>query len=131
MKSKTVYFLITLILTSILISCGKQDAPENLIEEAKMVDILTEVQLAESEVSRLSLQSYDSAVVAFEYLKAEILEKYNVDSLAYINSYEYYGQHPREFSLIFQDVEAKLKEMESEESEKEIEQQETERPTYQ
>ncbi|WP_055146227.1 DUF4296 domain-containing protein [Jiulongibacter sediminis] len=126
MKFKTYYFLITLLFAS----CGKPDAPDNLIDESTMVNILTELQLAESEVGRLSLQSYDSAVVAFQFSKAETLKKYGVDSLAYITSYNYYGEHPREFSFIFQDVEARLKELEDQQKGGRIERKENERPTY-
>ncbi|UBM57572.1 DUF4296 domain-containing protein [Marinilongibacter aquaticus] len=101
-------------------SCQPNDGPKDLIAEDKMIDIMTELQVAESRVGRLNLRTYDSSVVAFQYLQDKVFEKYKVDSTQYIESYDYYGEHPKQFADIFERVEDKIKDMEVEASDGKI-----------
>lgn len=110
MVKNTFLFVLALFLSA----CNSDDKPDGLIARDKMVDIITELQLLEAKVSRLSLSSYDSSMVAFNFLQKEILDKHKVDSLQYAESFGYYSTKPRYFSEMFDEAEQKLKKMEDE-----------------
>ncbi len=107
----------SILILFLCVSCGLQDRPNDFIPEDKMIDVLAGIQLVESEVSRLSLRSYDSSIVAFEFLKDSVLNHHGIDSAQYVNNYDYYGKHPKEFAKIWAGVEAFLKEEERKEQE--------------
>ncbi|MGR3811369.1 DUF4296 domain-containing protein [Jiulongibacter sp. NS-SX5] len=109
--------LVLLLFTLGILACRDSSVPENLIEEDEMVEILTELQKTESELSRLNLKSYDSAVVAMDYLRGQILKERGEDTSSYFASYDYYGSRPKEFARIFERVEERLKDLEAEQSE--------------
>lgn len=106
-----------LIITTLSLSCGDANAPEDLIERSKMVQVLTDIQITEAKLSRLSVRSFDSTVVAFNYLQAQIFDQYEVDSAAYIHSYEYYAGRPELFAEMFEQVEDNIAKLENEERE--------------
>lgn len=79
-----------------------------------MVGLLAETHVLESKVGRFSLNSYDSSSVAFIYLQKKLWEKYEVDSVTYNESYDYYAKYPKIFESIYTKVEGRLEEMEVE-----------------
>ncbi len=83
--------------------------PENLIPDDKMADILTEVHLAESQVSRLSLRAVDSSNIAYKHLESRIFKKFGVDTATYRKSYIFYSSHPADMEIIYKRVTEKLK----------------------
>jgi hypothetical protein len=95
-------------------ACSQSDVPDNLIPEEVMINVLTETHLLEARVGRLSLNTYDSASVAFVYLQKELWNKYDIDSLSYVQSYDYYGMYPKRFAELYQKVEDRLTQMEEE-----------------
>ncbi|MFT6880195.1 MAG: hypothetical protein ACI9QN_002197 [Arcticibacterium sp.] len=95
-------------------ACSQTDIPENLIPEELMIDVLTETHLLEARVGRFNVNTYDSASVAFIYLQKELWNKYDIDSLSYVQSYDYYGKYPKKFKEIYQKVEDGLTKMEEE-----------------
>ncbi len=106
----TVLFL----LASFFYACSPTDVPDNLIPQEEMIEVLTETHLLEARVGRLSVNTYDSARVAFVYLHDELLEEHGVDSLIYAESYNYYGRNPKNFAEMYQKVEDKLTQLEEE-----------------
>ncbi|WP_341226561.1 DUF4296 domain-containing protein [uncultured Arcticibacterium sp.] len=102
-----------LVLALFFMSCGNEDAPENLISEEVMVDLICETHILESKVGRMNLNSYDSSHVAFQYLQKKLWEEKGVDSLQYNESYEYYAKYPKLFTEIYQKVEDNLEAMEN------------------
>lgn len=80
------------------------ERPDKLIPADKMADILTEVHLAESRVSRLGLRSVDSSNVVYKHLEKGIYQKFGVDTAAYNRSYIYYSSHPREMEAVYKRV---------------------------
>jgi hypothetical protein len=107
-----VLFIKTLVLASFFIACGNGDEPDNLIDKEKMIELLTETHILEAKVGRLSVNEYDSANVAFQYLQERLWEKQDVDSLSYNESYNYYAKYPKEFSEMYERVEENLVELE-------------------
>ena len=90
-------------------SCGRylEDAPSELIPPDKMARILAKIHQYEIQTSRMTFNSYDSSLVAFEFLKSETLKKYKVDSAQFRISYEYYAARPQLFYEIYDDIENK------------------------
>lgn len=78
--------------------------PDNLIPADKMAQILTEVHLAESRVSKLGLSAADSSAMVYKRLERQIYKKLNVDTAAYNRSYTYYAANPAELEAIYKVV---------------------------
>lgn len=99
------------VLTGLVMACGPtgDERPDKLIPADKMADILTEVHLAESRVSRLGLASVDSSNLVYKHLERGIYKKFGVDTSAYSNSYIYYASHPREMEGVYKRVVENLK----------------------
>lgn len=82
--------------------------PTNILSEAKMVDIMIDVRIAEGQVNGLSL-SQDSAQSLYEYLENKIFETHEIDSAEYVQSYEYYMLNPMKMLRITDTVIDSLK----------------------
>ncbi len=102
---------------TVLTGCTDKNAPDNLISKSEMIEILTEIQVTEARLSRLNVRSFDSTVVAFNYLQSQIFEKHGVDSMAYVNSYTYYASRPDQFAEMFGKVEENIQELETKSNE--------------
>lgn len=92
---------------TLCISCGSyfEGAPKDLITPDKMAQILAKIHQYEIQTSRINFQAYDSSLVAFEYLKEKTLKEFDVDSMQYRKSYEYYASRPDLFFKIYEDIE--------------------------
>ncbi|AKD53717.1 DUF4296 domain-containing protein [Spirosoma radiotolerans] len=82
--------------------------PENLISEAKMADILTEVHMAEARISRINLRSVDSSQIVYKRLENQIFKKFGVDTATYRKSYIFYSSHPADMEAIYKQVTEEL-----------------------
>ena len=85
------------------------EQPDNLIPETRMATILTEIHLAESQVSRIGLGSLDSSNIVYKRLEGQIFRKFKVDTNAYNRSYVYYSSHPRQMETIYKQIVENLK----------------------
>lgn len=86
-------------------ACSNGPAPpDNLISRENMVQILSDVHLAEQRVSGLRMNTQDSSLIVFESFEQKILKKYGADTAAYRVSYIYYMAHPDQFKDIYQGV---------------------------
>ena len=99
-----------LLLAGLLAGCEAPEdkRPDGLIPEDRMAQILTEIHLTESTVSRLNLVGVDSANMAYKHLERQVFRKFQVDTAAYTRSYIYYSSHPREMEAIYKQVVEKL-----------------------
>lgn len=102
------WYLLSLLL---LLGCQapEDQKPDDLISEDRMVDILTEVHLAESQTSRLSLGSIDSSRVAYKHIETKLFQKMKVDTSVYSRSFIFYSSHPKYMERIYQNVVDRLK----------------------
>ena len=83
--------------------------PDNLMPESRMAEILTEIHLAESRVSRLGLGSADSSNIVYKRLEKQIFQKFQVDTSAYNKSYVYYSSHPSQMETIYKHITENLR----------------------
>ena len=100
------FSLLLLLVTSLMASsCDEEmDKPKNLISESEMIQILTEVQIAEAKIGKLSLLSVDSSNLAYQKLESTIFKKYKTDSAAYKRSFNFYAIQPEIWAKIYEGV---------------------------
>ena len=95
-------FLVILILMAT--SCAKSDKkPENLLSKEKIVSILIDVHILESEIQTLRV-SKDSSQLLFNTFERELFEKHQVDKEVYKKSFEYYLEGVKEMEKIYEAV---------------------------
>ncbi|SKB54529.1 protein of unknown function [Salegentibacter holothuriorum] len=76
------------------------EKPENLIPEEKMVDIITEISLLQS-ARNFSKRIYESTgIKGQEY----VFEKYNIDSIQFKRSNDYYADNYETYQRIYDSV---------------------------
>lgn len=100
-------------ITMIFAGCNKEETPpEGTLSEDKMADILTDIHIAESRVTRLQLKSLDSSILIFDRLKQEVWKKNKVDTVVYRNSYSFYMTHPQYMTRIYENVAKQIEQRE-------------------
>jgi hypothetical protein len=97
-------FLLSILFITLLAGCENKkteiEIPENLIAKEKMIEILTEIQLAEAAIS-LSPLSHIDAVTRFKKYEGEIFAKHKVDSLTYFSSFRYYAAKGKTLQYLY------------------------------
>jgi len=95
------YFLPFLLLTA----CQNRgpEAPENLIEQDKMYQMLLEIHMAEGKVDEL-VMTREQKQAYFNAYEHKIYEKYGVDSATYRQSYDYYMHDLGIMASFYQDL---------------------------
>ena len=104
LKRLLAYFAIILLATA----CYKYDKPkkpENLISKDKMVDIIMDVRLLSSAngKNKTTLEKNNLQAEAYVY------KKYNIDSLQFLLSNNYYAYYVDDYKAIYDKVEDSLK----------------------
>ncbi|GAB3747950.1 DUF4296 domain-containing protein [Spirosoma pomorum] len=82
--------------------------PDNLLPEETMVNVLTDIHLAEARVGQMGLRSQDSSNIVYMRLEKQIFQKYKLDTARYNASYRYYSTHPREMEAVYKVITARL-----------------------
>ena len=98
----------------LFLSCSENSKPpQDILGQEKMAEILVDIHLAESRVSKMNLHSMDSSVVVFNKLQKDIWAKYEVDSSLYNKSYAYYASNPEAMNSLYEIVTQRLGETDS------------------
>ncbi len=105
------HWVIILILILSILGCQNVERPEkpkNLISKEKMVDVLTEAYLANA------ARSVNNQAIIDKGIKVDslIFKKFEVDSVQFAKSNDYYAADINMYLDIFQKVEARLVAME-------------------
>jgi hypothetical protein len=102
-------FLALGLLCFFLICCKSKEVPNTLIQPDKMAKILFDIHIADSFVSTITKP--DSAKkVSAAYYKG-IYKKYQVDSVSYTRSMDYYYKHPEVLTDVYDTVKRNLQQM--------------------
>lgn len=80
-----------------------QSAPENLLTKEQMINIMTELHMAEAKTSTARLPS-DSAHMLFLHLQERVMLKYNTDTAQYNSSYKWYAENVKQMDEIYSAV---------------------------
>lgn len=102
----------TLVLLSIILflfSCAKEEKPDYLWDEELFVDVLTEVQLAES-IIRLTYNRVGDTIYDPDSIYAAALQKMGVTIDEYDSNYNYYLDRPKRFEEVYEKVIIRLSE---------------------
>ncbi len=96
----------SLVLMISLLSCNENllEKPDNLIPEAKMVEVLKDLAIVNAAKSTNLAVLHDNDIEPMPY----IFEKYHIDSLQFVESDRYYASLPVEYERIYKKVESKL-----------------------
>lgn len=84
----------------LLSACSKNKAPEGVLTEKEMVNVMTELYLAEEKANRLSIPS-DSVRKIFPMFSARALEKAGVSDTVFRKSLNYYMDEPEKLENIY------------------------------
>ena len=79
---------------------GKQPRPVGILSAEEMVEMYSEMYLAEEKVNRLALPR-DSANKVFKVIEQKVFEKNKVADSVFRQSINYYMNHPREMEQIY------------------------------
>jgi hypothetical protein len=92
------------ILPIFLFSCGKKNSntvPENILSKEKMVQVLTDIHIAEAEMSLGAFpDSSSKEKISFQ----KIFEKEQITKEQYETSLSFYIDHPEMLNEIYQEV---------------------------
>ena len=95
-----------LLILTLCVSCNKNtyEAPENLIEEDQMVEVLSEFMLlnAAKGINKKILEQH------IEDPSQYIFDQFNIDSLQFVNSNTYYANNNEVYASIYKGLEQKL-----------------------
>lgn len=91
----------------LMVSCQNVDRmkkPKNLIPQDKMVDVLVEVSLLQA------ARNYNKVMLEEKGINPEryIWDKYDIDSLQFATSSQYYAQNYRQYERIYDQAKEKL-----------------------
>ena len=100
-----------ILLTIGLTACSSDEKPENLLDQDRMVNIMTDIHLIEAEINNIHLQHQDSSVFMYQKLKVKMLKKYNTDTSVFNASFKYYVLNPDKMKPIYAEVKKKLEEI--------------------
>lgn len=91
----------------VLMSCQdieRKPKPDDLIAEDKMVDVLVDISLFHGARSYNKALLKEKGIQPYNYL----WEKYKIDSTRFLESNNYYSDHPKQYEKIYEQVKIKL-----------------------
>ncbi|WP_165824060.1 DUF4296 domain-containing protein [Pseudochryseolinea flava] len=90
-----------LIIGLILFGCASKEAvPAGILTSEEMVEMYSEMYLAEEKVNRMGLPR-DSAVKVFKIIERKVFEKTKVSDTVFRQSIHYYMDRPLEMEQIY------------------------------
>ena len=98
--------VITACLVLILcVSCGGEKIPEGVMLPAQMPALLTDMHLADGQLASMPI---DSARMRREGYYQAIFQRYDIDSVTFRKSIEFYSSRPYLMNEFYEDVEKQL-----------------------
>lgn len=107
MKRLLLLFFIIIFLNA----CKSDDRPEGVLGKDEMIEVLTNVHLADGYASALYTDSSRNKIAA---MYQSIYKKYNTDSVGIRRSLEYYSRNPAELKTMYETIVKDLESLEKE-----------------
>lgn len=123
MKRLLLLFFVIIFLNA----CKSDDRPEGVLEKKTMIEVLTNVHLADGYASSLYSDSSRNTIAA---MYGSIYKKYNTDSLGIRKSLEYYSRNPAELKAMYETIVKNLEALEKEQRLIEEKKQQQEQDAY-
>ena len=105
MKRLILVFLILIF----FIACGKRTPKQRIIEQDKMVSVLTDIHLVDGYLT--SFVQADTLKQKASNLYTAVYKHHKIDSLTYKRSLEYYSRDPKVLDTIYDQVGEKLEQL--------------------
>lgn len=83
-----------------LFACIREDRPEYLVPQEKLVPFLADVYSTEAKVTGMTL-ARDSAEVLFSLAERRLFEMHSINDSLYRLTMQYYLGHPREMGELY------------------------------
>jgi hypothetical protein len=83
-----------------LSSCGKSNAPEGVISEDKMVELMVDIHMAEGYVSSFPIH-FDSSRKLYPLFETEVFRKHEIPDSVFLESLIYYMRDTRLMNRIY------------------------------
>jgi hypothetical protein len=90
-------------------ACTRDKAPAGILENEKMISVLTDIHLVDS---YLSTSRYDTTTQPASNYKKMVYKKYGIDSVQFQKSLRYYSRRPELLDTMYYQVLQKLDRME-------------------
>ena len=91
------------IIILVAISCSSERPPNSILDQHEMINYLIDLHLAEAAVQNLRLKG-DTAKIVFAVKEKHLLKEHNITDTIFINSYNYYLEHPVKLEEIYSAV---------------------------
>ena len=91
------------IIILVAVSCSSDRPSNSLMDEHDMINYLIDLHLAEAAVQNLRLKG-DSAKIVFAAKEKYLLKEHHITDSIFINSYNYYLEHPIKLEEIYSAV---------------------------
>lgn len=98
---KNILFYLSLFL--VLFSCSNNSKPDYLLPKEKMVELMTDVQVAEAYI-KLKFTIVNDTIQNSDSIYAAILRKHGISKAVYDSNFAYYKRNPEKLQLIYEDV---------------------------
>lgn len=104
---KKLFFIVSIIAFSACQNIEKSEKPNDLIREDKMVDVISEISLLQSARNFNKRLYENSGIKGQEY----IFEKYDIDSVQFKRSNDYYSDNYEVYQRIYDSVKNRFEKM--------------------
>jgi hypothetical protein len=99
-RFKVAACVVTAGLVLVVFSCSRPKAPEGVLSQKEMVQVLTEIYLTEDKIQRMGIR-VDSANKVFKVMRGKIEERTGIPDSVFRASLRYYMERPREMEKIY------------------------------
>ncbi|WP_207426352.1 DUF4296 domain-containing protein [Pedobacter sp. SYSU D00535] len=96
--------------------CTRDKVPAGVLAEGKMIEVLTDVHLADGYTS--TLDSYNDSTKIVQLYKA-VYKKHGIDSMQFKKSLEYYSKSPKKLQLMYKQIDEQLVKLQKSEEKRE------------
>jgi hypothetical protein len=99
-KRKICQFISNIVFAFLIVGCGPETTPPGVLTEKQMVNVLTEIYLAEEKAGHMGI-SHDSVKIIFPEFEARLFEKEGISDSVFRKSMEYYKANPKKLENIY------------------------------
>lgn len=97
--------VVGLLFLSLFIACAPTaTAPESLIPESEMVQILTDIHVADASVEFMRLESSEDLYSYKNAFFEDVMEEHGIDQETFESSFDYYATDLEQFAFLYDSV---------------------------
>ncbi len=98
--AKQIFMPLMVCVFFLLISCGKEERPNDILTPAEMVSTLTALYLTEAKVGGIPV-TRDSSMRIFDYFGTKTFDSLGIADSVFKKSFNYYLDRPKEMEEIY------------------------------